>query len=103
MSAWVDSKNARHAISEWGYGTPIACERFRSPAASLISGASAMLMPFESPLPKSFRWPASVADRIAIRSDWSLYGMDYRFVCDKKLLPVDSGQQVLFDLDRASH
>jgi hypothetical protein len=62
-----------------------------------------MLVPFRSSLPESYRyWPASVADMVALRSDWSLYGMDYTYVCRTKLPSIESGQQALFDPDSSS-
>jgi len=81
----------------------VACEHLQTPITSLITGASAMLMPFRPSLPQAYRcWPANAADVIAIRGDWAICNMDYSYVCRAKLPPVESGQQVLFDLDRPS-
>ena len=98
MSAISDSSKAKREIAEWGYATPVARPHVRSPLAGLIAGASSMFDPFRSSLPNAYRHiPAAWADTIALRSDWSIYSMDFGFVRQHELVVIDERQESLFD------
>jgi hypothetical protein len=98
MSAWSDSKHARHDIAKWAYATPAACPHLRTPSQALIAGASSMMDPFRTSMPVIYRLVAPAwADTIALRSDWGMYGMDQRYVF--KAHQSDLAQGSLFDPD----
>jgi hypothetical protein len=67
----------RDEITRWGYATPVVAPHLQSALGAVASGASNVLDPFRSSLPDMYRMPAWIADGIALRSDWSILGMDY--------------------------
>jgi hypothetical protein len=57
-----------------------------------------MLDPFRSSLPSTYKaLPAVWADIVALRSDWTVYWMDFRFVRQHELPAIDKRQESLFD------
>lgn len=57
-----------------------------------------MLDPFRSSLPSAYhQLPSGMADVIALRSDWGIYGMDFHYVCQRKLHDAFPKQELLFD------
>ena len=82
MGALTESRRARRAIAAHGYATPVAYHHLVSPGASMAWGAWSMIDPFRSSLPYlySWNWDRAIADAMALRSDWSMYGEDFVFV-----------------------
>jgi hypothetical protein len=93
-----DRSEARREITEWGYATPIVCPHLQSPLTGLVLGASRMLNPFRSSLPSAYHHlPSGMADVIALRSDWGVYGMDFQYVRQCKPHDANPQQELLFD------
>lgn len=57
-----------------------------------------MLDPFRSSLPSIYQHlPPAWADVVALRGDWDMYGMDFRFVRQHELVVANERQESLFD------
>jgi hypothetical protein len=81
MSAASQSRRARAGIGDVGYATPEALRRLVTPGASMALGAFGMLDPLRSSLPPLYGFVQ--ADALALRSDWGLYGMDFRSTIER--------------------
>jgi hypothetical protein len=94
----TNATGARREIAMRGYATPTVLPHVESRFGALARGASSALDPFRSSLPSIYsQVPSWLADTVALRGDWAIYGMDFWHVLHALDSTDDQEQGSLFD------